>query len=163
MEGVEYHLCRLEKRTKSCVWLSCAILTVSALCKLIRASGSARILAESDPLFGISNRDLFLLVGLLEIWLAVLLAGRHTLYVKLLLIAGLATNFVVYRAGLFYLGVHKPCPCLGNALEWTHVNVRTLDLAMTGVLLWLLSTSFIPLFLLFWCRKSNPLQPEVRA
>ncbi len=126
------------KRAKFCVCVSCLILAVSGLSKLISASGSARILSESDAIFGINNQHLLVAVGALEICVVVALAIISSLRGKLLLIAAVSTNFLLYRCGLWLLDVPRPCPCLGNASAWVHIDPKTLDLIMKGALAWLL-------------------------
>jgi hypothetical protein len=145
----------LERANRLCVWVSGSVLALSALFKLISGVGATRILLEADPIFGITNRQLFFWVGALEIWVVVVLVHSRSLRLKLTLVAVLSTNFLLYRAGLWWLGVRHPCPCLGNAAAWTHADPKTLDLVIKAGLAWLLGSSYVPLLLFFW-RGKNP-------
>lgn len=143
-----------EKTVGWCVYGSGTLLALSTLFKLISAYGSVRILSQPDPVFGINNQSVFLLAGLLEIAVVAMLLRSDNLPFKLFLLAALATNFLLYHAGLWWLGVHAPCPCLGNAAAWTHLPLKTLDLAMKWGLVWLLATSYGPLLMLYFRVKS---------
>src|SRR2546427_2043297 len=128
----------LEKGARFCVWASGCVLALSAILKLVSAGGAARILFQADPIFGVTNQQLFIVLGLFEIWVVgVLLRGRN-LRTKLLLIAALSTNFLLYRAGVWWLGLRQPCPCLGSAAAWMHANPKTVDTAIKAGLAWLL-------------------------
>jgi hypothetical protein len=54
------------------------LLLITALAKIISATGSAKIMALSAPIIGISYRDLFIMVGLAEFMVAIsLLFGKN--------------------------------------------------------------------------------------
>jgi len=141
----------LERGARSCLWVSGTLLALSGAYKLISAFGPARILGEPDPVFGITNSQVFILVGLLEAWVVSVLARSPPLHLKLLLVALLSTNFLLYRLGLWWLGIRHPCPCLGNAVAWTRVDAKLLDVIAKVGLGWLLVSSLL-LLLLMSCR-----------
>jgi len=119
-----------------------AILVLTGLAKLWSAFGHARILDVPTPILGISFSHSMLAVGVLELLIAsscLLGTGRK---VSLALIAWLATNFLVYRLGLLWVGYHKPCSCLGNLTDALHISPQAADTAMKIVLAYLLLGSY---------------------
>ncbi len=39
---------------------------------------------------------------------------------SLFAVAWVSTTFVVYRAGLWFIGWHRPCGCMGSLLKGNH-------------------------------------------
>lgn len=64
------------------------------------------------------------------------------------LLAWLATNLVVYRLGLIWLG-QKPCSCLGNLTDALHIPPQIADTTMKIILGYLLLGSYTTLFWLW--------------
>jgi hypothetical protein len=132
---------------KDCFW-ELFILTVGTILAIvgfakIRALfGDAKILGACDPIIGIQFRHLMLAVGSIEIVLCLLcfLGKRPILIVTV--IAWLATNLAVYRVGLWWMGWHRPCGCLGNLTDALHISARTADNIMKAVLAYLLIGSY---------------------
>jgi hypothetical protein len=124
-----------------------AILVVTAAAKLYSATGSLRILDRADPLLMLSNRQVFLLVGLIELAVAGYLLWGRVASLKLLSTAWLGTMFAVYRVGLWWTGPHGSCGCLGTVADMLPVSAQTLDHAMLGLLayLWLGSVGLLVL------------------
>jgi len=89
-------------------------LGVTGLAKAFSAFGPARALDLADPLLGIPFRHLMLLVGLAELFIAFFCLFTDKQKLSLLAVAWLSTNFLVYRLGLWSIGWHQPCGCLGN-------------------------------------------------
>lgn len=69
---------------------------------------------------------------------------------KAALVAFLATNFAVYRIGLWLIGYHGHCLCLGNLTDVIHIPPHAADIIMMGILAYLLIGSYITLFRLNW-------------
>lgn len=104
------------------------ILVVTGLAKLWSVSVPGKMLLVADPITGLAFGRLLLLAGLAELAIAgVCVAGRSP-GLKLLLIAWLATNFVVYRLGLWWMGWKKPCGCLGNLTDALHLSPQSVEL-----------------------------------
>jgi len=55
----------------------------------------------------------------------------------------LATNFVVYRVGLWWIGWHRPCGCLGNLTDLLGISPHTADTIMKLVLAYLLAGTLL--------------------
>ena len=135
------------------MWAKCfffssgGLLLATASAKLVSSSGNSHILENQDPLLFISFRQLFLAVGTIEIMVAaVCFSGRTRLQARL--VAWLATNILIYRLGLYWIG-YQPCHCLGNLTDALHVPPQTADLVMKIILAYLLLGSYATLFWLW--------------
>jgi hypothetical protein len=120
-------------------------LLLTGAAKLASVGGEARILDQADPLLMLSNRQLMAAVGLIEMVLAgYLWFGREREW-QLGMVAWLASSFLLYRLGLWWLGVNKPCGCLGNAANWWPWLARHQEALLKATLAFLLvgSAGFI--------------------
>ena len=137
------------------------ILIVTASAKLVSATGKARALALPDPLLMLTHREVLVLAGSIELLLAgYLLFGRRS-WLKAPLVAWLATNFLIYRLGVAWIGVHKPCGCLGTITDALSIPPATIDLLMKIVLAYLLAGSYDFLLLEWWQgrKRAEPTLP----
>jgi hypothetical protein len=102
-----------------------AILAITGITKVWAAFGDVKLLTVADPIVGIQFGHLMFAVGLAEIVIALVcfFSKRHTL--ALALVAWLATNFVVYRLDVSWVGWKKPCSCLGNRTDGTGLQSGT--------------------------------------
>lgn len=141
-----------------------ALLFGTGLAKAFSAIGSARALDTLDPLIGIPFRQLFLLVGLTELLIAFFCIFTDKRRASLLAVAWISTNFLVYRIGLWCIGWHHPCGCMGNLAGMLHLSDRAADNIMKGVLAFLLVGSYA---ILLWqwqrggWRWARPLLPKL--
>jgi len=131
------------------------LLLATAVAKLVSASGSAHVLQNSDPIFSISFRDVFRIVGTLELIVAIVCLLGRRMGLQIGLVACLSTNFVLYRFFLFWIGWHKPCPCLGNLTDALHIPPQIADMTMKIILAYLLIGSYATLFWLWRQRKKS--------
>jgi hypothetical protein len=127
--------------------LAGGLLATTGLAKAFSAIGPARALDTADPLIGISFRQLMLLVGLAELLISFFCLFTHRRRFSLLAVAWLSTNFLVYRIGLWFIGWHRPCGCMGNLTDLLHLSPRVADNIMKGVLAFLLLGSY---GILYW-------------
>lgn len=118
--------------------LAATVLITAGLVKLISAGGEARSLNLRDPLLILTNRQVFLVVGLLEVGLAGYLLFGKNLKLQFLALAWLTTNFAAYRLALWWGNIAKPCGCLGNAMDWSPWLMKHQDSVMKGLLLFML-------------------------
>jgi hypothetical protein len=121
-------------------------LVLTGLAKVCGAIGAARALDTPDPLVGIPFRQLLLLVGLAELFIAFFCLFTDKRRFSLAAVAWLSTNFLVYRLGLWFIGWHRPCGCLGNLTDMLHISPRAADNMMKVVLAYLLLGSYAILF-----------------
>jgi hypothetical protein len=122
------------------------VLGVTALAKALSAIGPARALDIADPLIGIPVRQLLLLVGLAELFIAFFCLFTDKRRLSLLAVAWISTNFLVYRLGLWFIGWHRPCGCMGSLSDMLHLSPRAADNIMKWVLAYLLIGSYALLF-----------------
>ena len=128
------------------------LVLLTAVVKLFSSFGNARILQNPDPILSISFQKIFWIVGVIELVVACICFFGKRVGLQAGLVAWLATNFVVYRLGLLWIGYHKPCPCLGNLTDALHLPPQTADTAMKIILGYLLLGSYA---ILFWLWKEK--------
>ena len=130
-------------------------LAVTGLAKAVSAIGAAHALDTADPLIGLPFRQLLLLVGLSELLIAFfcLFTDKHRVSVRA--IAWISTNFLVYRLGLWCIGWHRPCGCMGSLAGALHLSDQAADNIMKGVLAFLLLGSYAILWLEWRQRRSQ--------
>jgi hypothetical protein len=119
------------------------ILLLTGLAKVLSTLSISRMLDVADPVFGLKFRHLFMGVGLLELGAAflILLTDLRP-RLKLLLIAWLSTNFVIYRAGLWLMDWRQPCNCLGTLTDFLHLSPTAADWLMKAALAYMLFGAF---------------------
>jgi hypothetical protein len=139
------------------------LLLVAAAAKVISASGEARILKNPDPILLVSFRDVFWIVGSIELIIAFICFYGKRVGLQVGLIASLSTCFLAYRLGLWFIGWQRPCPCLGlgNLTDALHIPPQTADTAMKIILAYLLIGSYGILFHEWWKRESDGRMPKV--
>ncbi len=125
------------------------ILLVSAIAKFISGFGHGSVLGTRDPVLGISFRTLFFAAALLETVIALLCYYVKPIWLATACLAWLATTLAAYRFGLWLVGWHKPCNCLGSLTDALHIPASVVDILMKIVLAYLLVGSYASLFW-FW-------------
>ena len=131
-----------------------SLLLLTACAKLFSATGHAALLEFPDPLLGIRNRELLILVGLVELAVVAGLLSGLTIRAKHLLLVWLSSNFVLYRLAFYSLNLGRPCPCLGTLTEKLHLSAHVVNWALSGVVVYLLLGSVCALR---WaCLKNRP-------
>jgi hypothetical protein len=118
--------------------LAGSILALTGLAKAVSAIGPARALDVADPLIGLPFRQLLLLVGLAELLIAFFCLFTDRRRLSVLAVAWISTNFLVYRLGLWFIGWHRPCGCMGSLSDMLHLSPHAADNIMKGVLAYLL-------------------------
>lgn len=117
------------------------------MAKMWSAFGTSKVLAVADPIFGMRFQTLMLVVGLVEVVVASMCLLSRNMRTSLLLVAWLATSFLLYRLGSWWIGWEMPCGCLGNLADAIHISPETADNFIKAVLAYLLVGSY---GLLFW-------------
>jgi len=126
-----------------------AILAITGIAKVWSGLGQSKLLAVSDPILGIQFGHLMLAVGLAEIVIALVCFFSKAQTMALGFVAWLATNFVFYRLGLWWMDWQRPCSCLGNLTDALHLSPQLADTIMKGVLAYLLVGSYASLYRLW--------------
>src|SRR6185295_1259152 len=124
-------------------WTAAAVLTVTGIAKASGAFGNAQVLGTADPLLVLQFRHLMLLVSAVELFVACMcffVENRPVL--KIALIAWMASNFFVYRLGLWWLEWKHPCSCLGNLTDALQISPQSADNLIKVLLAYLLIGSY---------------------
>jgi len=123
------------------------ILLLTSLAKIISGFGNARILQLPDPLLGMTYRYVLMGVGAIELVIAAVCFSPMRVGLKAGLVSWLATGFVFYRFGAWWVGYNKPCKCMGNLTDALHISPEITEAAMKIILAYLLIGSYA---ILFW-------------
>jgi hypothetical protein len=126
------------------------ILFVTGVAKLVSSGGATRALQAIDPMFGLPFATVFFGAGLLELVVSHYTLKWTEILPRAMLVAWISTCFLVYRIGLFWMGWHKPCGCLGTFTEALHLSPAAADTLMKFVLAYLLIGSYA---CLLFCRR----------
>jgi hypothetical protein len=101
-------------------WIRCfilsagAILLAAALTRFLIGFGNAQVLALPEPLLGIPLRYAVLLVGALELAVAVICLFGKKMGIQIGGLAWLTANYFVFRAALLWLNCHPQATCIGS-------------------------------------------------
>jgi hypothetical protein len=131
----------MEKWARWFILSAGGVFLVTGFAKIVSASGQARILKTDDPIIGMTFRSLMLLVGNLELIIAVVCLFSKKWKLSLKLVFWMAATFTGYRFGLWWIGWKTPCSCLGNLTDALKVSPQMADLIMKYVLVYLLAGS----------------------
>jgi len=125
------------------LWLRCSrrfllisaiIFLITGLAKIISAMGTQPVLTVPDPIFALSFHNLFIIAGSVELIIAFVCFITKSVMFKLALVFWIATVFAAYRIGLYLIGWHRPCGCLGLLSDQIGIAPQTADLLMRAVL-----------------------------
>jgi hypothetical protein len=136
------------------------ILAITGGAKIWSALGTSKFLAAVDPILGLKFGQLLLAVGLAEIAVALVCCFSRRQTLALGLIAWLATNFLVYRVGLWWMDWKRPCGCLGNLTDALHLSPQAAENIMKVLLAYLLIGSY-GLVVWRWRQRRNSLAAEM--
>jgi len=129
-----------------------AVLAITGAAKMWTGLGNSKFLALTDPIIGMTFGHLMLVVGIVEMFIAlVCLFGKREV-LALGLVAWISTNFVTYRAALWVVDWKRPCNCLGNLTDALHISPQMADNIMKVLLAYLLVGSY-GLLLWEWRRR----------
>lgn len=96
-------------------------------CEGVEPLGSTTLIAVTDPISGIAFRWLLVGVSLLELIIAGFCFFNKDKWLSTLLVAWLATKFLVYRSGLWWIGWKRPCSCMGSLTSALRISEQTAD------------------------------------
>jgi DNA-directed RNA polymerase subunit RPC12/RpoP len=99
-----------------------AILLAAALSRFLIATGNAPFLSLPDPALGIPLHYAVLMVGAVELLVAFICLFGRQIYIQTGWLAWLATNFVVFQAGLFWMHCHPQATCIGSLTDPLHLS-----------------------------------------
>lgn len=99
------------------------------------------------PAHGLSYKHLLAAVAVLEIVVATICFFGRSRGLAMSLVAYLCTNFMLYRAGLWWIGWKQPCGCMGSLTDALHIKPETADNLALFLLLYMLVASYALLFM----------------
>jgi len=119
------------------------ILLAAALERVIVVAGSAQGFALPEPLLGIPLRSALLLVSGIELVVAsTCLLGKQT-RLQAGWLAWLATNYLVYRIGLYVMHIHPQATCVGSLTDPLHLSRGTVGAIIRVLPFYLLLGSYV--------------------
>jgi len=98
------------------------LMLITSTAKLVSGFGAMHVLEVNDPILRISFRHVFWIIGSLELFIALACFFVGQTWFQAVMVAFLATNFILYRIGLVWIGWHKPCSCMGNLTDVLHIS-----------------------------------------
>jgi hypothetical protein len=137
------------------VYTAGGLLFVTAMAKLVSAGGSAKALSLQDPLLYLSNRQVLIGVAVVELVVAGFALFGKNLFLRVSLISWLATNFLIYRIGLAWIGHAKPCGCLGTITDSLSLSPHTVNTIAKLILIFLLVCGYASLIKMATLKRSN--------
>ncbi len=133
------------------------ILTITGLAKLFTVNGDTTLLRVADPIFGVEFRYLMLAVGLAELVIAGFCLFSKWEALSTMMVAWIATGFLVYQIGIRTVDWERPCGCLGNLTDVFKISPQFAELIsifLLGFFLLGSATSILASFLQVGEKKS---------
>jgi len=115
--------------------------------------GHSAILRRVDPIFAIQFSHLMFIAGVLELVVASICFFNNLRILGQCATAWLATSLLIYRIGLWWIGWHRPCHCLGDFADALRISSQTADMIIKIILAYLLVGSYAALFHAWWKLK----------
>jgi hypothetical protein len=110
------------KWTRTFILSAGGILLAAALIRFLIAAGNALVLAQPEPLMGISLRHAVLLVGMVELVVALIcLFGKQT-GLQTGCLVWLASNLIIYWIGLIWTQTEPQSACWGTLTDPLHLS-----------------------------------------
>jgi hypothetical protein len=136
------------KKSKLTVFyhVAAVLLVITALAKLVSSLGAAGILAYPDPVFSISFRSLMRVVAVVELLVAAVCLYDRNDYFRAACVCLLATDFILYRIAMLWMGYHKLCSCLGNLTDSLHIRPNHAEIVIRVILAYLLVVGYGTIF-----------------
>lgn len=98
------------------------ILLLEALSRFLIALGSASFLSLPDSSIGIPLRYAVLIVGTIELLVASICLFGQRIHFQISWLAWLATNYVVFQIGLFWMHCHPQATSIGSLTDPLHLS-----------------------------------------
>jgi hypothetical protein len=102
---------------KAFIKLAGAILLVAALIRFSIAAGNAQFLLLPDPLLGIPLRYAVLIVGGIELGVALICLFGKQIEVQIAWLAWMGANYILFRIGLLLMHCHPQATCIGSLTD----------------------------------------------
>jgi hypothetical protein len=142
-------------------WSVAFLLLTTSLAKFV-SSGTNASAHWADPVFGVPFREVLWMAGLAELAGAVICVASRSVSLTMGTTAWLATNLVLYRLGLWWVGSQKPCGCLGGLTDALHLSLEATNVILKIVLAYILVGSYSILIAHYWqkLKITSPVLPD---
>lgn len=141
------------KLIRSFIYSAGAILLVAALERFLIATGNAQhVLSQPDPILGIPLRYAVVIVGVLELIVAVICLFGRQVGTRIGWLVWFSTNFIIFRVGLIWEHSQPQGACWGTLTDPLNLSSGTTRLVMKLVPIYLVLGSFAALI---WVRFSK--------
>ncbi len=131
---------------KGYVYSGTAILLVLAAVTPFVITERLMVLHRSDVLFGLSNRNLLVLAGLLHLAVSGYVFAARSLTTQATVLLWLGLKHLIYRAGLVWMHVPEPPPVLEAVGLKCGIRPALLDTFWKGFIAYLIIGSALVLF-----------------
>lgn len=123
------------------------VLFLTGAAKLVSVNYGGRLLNEREPIFGMTVFSILIGVGIVEVAVGVICMCKANASIQLPLLAWLATEIALYRAGMILVDYKAPCTCLGTLTEVFNIPHHVADRALISILIYLFIGSYAYLFI----------------
>jgi hypothetical protein len=130
------------KPLKFLIYLTGALLLAAALERFMVAFGSSQALALLDPLLGIPLRFSVVLVGALELTVAIICLFGKRPGMQLGWVAWLTLDYFLFRVGLIAMECHSQASCVGTLTDPLHLARGSWAAIVTFFPVYLLASGF---------------------
>lgn len=148
------------------LWSVIAILLITAMAKMVTVWGVVStptepgavktMLEDREPFFNlVPFRHLLLLAAWLEVSVVLILFSKASSLVKWNAVTYLCVLFFCFRVGLWMVGYHKSCQCMGSVLSAFNIPDASADIFMKYVLFYLFGVSYSFLGIELFSRKER--------
>lgn len=110
------------KLIKLFIYSAGGILLAAALIRFVIAAGNAQALALSEPMLGVPLRYAVLIVGGIELTVALICLFGKRAGLQIGLLVWLATNFIVFQIGLLWMHCHPQATGIGSLTDPLHLS-----------------------------------------
>lgn len=138
------------------LFIACAVLLlITAVSKLTAGLGTGVVLGQPDPVFRMPFRTVFVLAAAVEFAVAAICLSKYQPAIKAAAIAWFASALVIYRGGLWWLGYHKPCICMGTLADPLGLTPEVADNIMKIILVFLFSVGYYLFITIFYSSRQG--------
>lgn len=131
------------------------LLIIAASVLLINLTAPATLIPPSDPIFNISTRTLFWIVGLITLFSSVVCLFDAEAVWPVFLGAWIATNFAIYQKAARWQGCHGLTGYLGGFTQAFGISAQLANGVATMISACLLAASYGMILRLWWGRKAD--------
>jgi len=139
------------------------ILLAAALIRFVIAAGNAQIMVLPDPMLGIPLRYAVLLVGGLELVVALICLFGSRVGLQLGWLAWLATNYVVFWIGLIWQHCAPQGTCIGSLTDPLRIYHGTTGYILQFIPFCLALGSYAALLQLWFAKRVKVESPSVQT